>query len=185
MNISAANAESTSEAAFAFASQQTEFGYAEVAKAVGITEDWARKIVRGWKASGLLDEVRSGHRIRSLWKVKEGARPILAIKARSPEQNMWTAMRQLKSFSPRDLAAQATTEETEVTLDAAQDYCRALLGAKYLAVAKKAQSGKSPAIYRLMRNTGPRAPREKRVRAVVDANTEQTIVISGGIGGGQ
>lgn len=180
MNITRENAESTAVAAFAFAAQQSEFGYAEVAKAVGITEDWARKIVRSWKAADLLDEVRSGHRIRSLWKVKEGARPVLPAKARSPEQNMWTAMRQLKSFSPRDLAAQATTEETAVTLDDAQDYCRALLGAGYLAVAKKAVPGKGLAIYRLTRNTGPRAPREKRVRAVVDANTEQTIVIGGG-----
>lgn len=179
MNITHANAESTAQAAFAFAAQQAEFGYAEIAKAVGITEDWARKIVRGWKKQDLLDDVRSGHRIRSLWKVKNGARPVLSVKARSPEQNMWTAMRQLKSFSPRDLAAQAATEETEVTLEAAQDYCRALLGAGYLAVARKAVPGKTPAIYRLTKNTGPRAPREKRVRAVVDANTEQTIVIGG------
>lgn len=179
MNITPANAESTAVAAFAFAAQQVEFGYAEIAKAVGITEDWARKIVRGWKAQGVLDEVRSGHRIRSLWKVKDGARPVLPVKARSPEQNMWTAMRQLKSFSPRDLAAQATTEETEVTLETAQEYCRALLGAGYLTVARKAVPGKTPAIYRLTKNTGPRAPKEKRVRAVVDANTEQTIIIGG------
>lgn len=180
MNLTPANAQSTAEAAFAFAALQPEFGYAEVAQAIGVTEDHARKIVRAWKAKGLLDEVRSGHRIRSLWKVKDGARPALAAKARSPEQNMWTAMRQLKSFNPRDLAAQATTEETEVTLEAAQDYCRALLGAGYLTAARKAVPGKSLAIYRLIKNTGPRAPREKRVRAVIDANTEQTIVIGGG-----
>jgi hypothetical protein len=90
-------------------------------------------------------------------------------------------MRQLKAgFGPREIAAHATTEETEVTVEAAQDYCRALLGAGYLAVAKKAVPGKTQAIYRLIRNTGPRAPREKRVRAVIDANTEQTIVIGGG-----
>ena len=180
MSHQATNAESTAVAAFAFAAQQAEFGYAEVAKAVGITEDWARKIVRGWRIAGFLEEVRSGHRIRSLWRVRAGARPALPAKARSPEQNMWTAMRQLKSFSPRDLAAQAATADTAVTVEAAQDYCRALLGAGYLAVAKKALPGRSPAIYRLTKNTGPRAPREKRVRAVVDANTEQTIVIGGG-----
>lgn len=180
MRLSPADSQSTVTAAFAFAAAQPEFGYAEIAKAVGISEDWARKIVRGWKAQDLLNEVRSGHRVRSLWKVKPGAKFALAVKARSPEQNMWTAMRQLKSFSPRDLAANASTEETEVTLEAAQDYCRALLGARYLAVARKAVPGKAPAIYRLTRNTGPRAPREKRVRAVVDDNTEQTIVIGGG-----
>jgi hypothetical protein len=94
---------------------------------------------------------------------------------------MWTAMRQMRGgFTPRDLAAHATTEETLVTLETAQDYCRSLLGAGYLGVARKAVPGKTEAIYRLIKNTGPRAPREKRVRAVIDANTEQTILIGGG-----
>ena len=180
MNVSPANAQSTADAAFAFAATLTEFGYADIAIKMAVTEDHARKIVRAWNKTGLLDEVRSGHRIRSLWKVREGAKSTLAVKSRSPAQNMWTAMRQMKSFNPRDLAAHATTQETEVTLEAAQDYCRALLGAGYLAVARKAIPGKVPAIYRLVRDTGPRPPREKRVRALIDDNTEQTIVIGGG-----
>lgn len=174
------NAASRAEAAFAHASTLSEFGYAEIAIAMGMSHDWTRKVVREWKRAGLIEDVRSTHRMRALFRVKPAARPALAVKARSPEQNMWTAMRQLKSFSPRDLAAQATTEETEVTLETAQDYCRSLLGAGYLGVARKAVPGKTEAIYRLVKNTGPRAPREKRVRAVVDDNTEQTIVIGGG-----
>lgn len=180
MNLTPANRDSTNEAAFAFAAQQTEFGYAEVAQAVGVTEDWARKIVRGWKAQGLLDEVRSGHRIRSLWVVKKEARPALSVKARSPVLNMWTAMRQLKSFTPREVAGHASTPETEVTVEDAQEYCRALLGAGYLTVARKAVPSKTQAIYRLTRNTGPRPPREKRVRAVIDDNTETVTVIGEG-----
>lgn len=180
MNVSPANAQSTAEAAFAFAATLPEFGTADIAIKMAVTEDYARKVVRGWKAKGLLDEVRSGHRIRSLWKVRDGAKSALAAKSRSPAENMWTAMRQMKSFSPRELAVHAATEETEVTLEAAQDYCRALLGAGYLTVARKAVPGKVPAIYRLIRNTGPRPPREKRVRAMIDDNTEQTIVIGGG-----
>lgn len=181
MNGNLLNAQSTAEAAFAFAAAAPEFGYAEVARAVGITEDWARKIVRGWAKAGQLEPVRAGHRIRSLWKVRPEARPTLAAPARSPEQNLWTAMRQLKGgFTPRDLAVHAATPETEVTLEMAQDYCRALLGAGYLAVTRKAVPGKTPAIYRLTLNTGPLAPRERRVRAVVDANTETVKVIGGG-----
>lgn len=180
MSTRLVNAQSTADAAFAHASTLESFGYADVALKMAVSDDYARKIVRAWNKAGLLEEVRSGHRIRSLWKVKDGAKPALAARARSPEQNMWTAMRQMKSFSPREVAAHAATEETEVTLEAAQDYCRALLGAGYLAVARKAVPGKTPAIYRLTKNTGPRAPRVSRVRAVVDANTEQTIVIGGG-----
>lgn len=180
MRISPASRQSMMEAAFAHAATLPQFGYAEIAIKLQMSERWVSKIVRDWNDQGLVDLVQSGHLIRTIWKVKDGARLSLAAKARSPEQNMWTAMRQLKSFSPRDIAAHATTEETEVTPEAAQDYCRALLGAGYLTVARKAVSGKSPALYRLARNTGPRAPRERRVRAVVDANTDETIVIGGG-----
>ncbi len=158
---------------------QPSFTVADVALKMGVSEDLARNIVRVWRDADLLEVITEGHRIRTVFKMKPSAKLALAAKARSPEQNMWTAMRQLKSFSPRDLAAQAATEETEVTLEVAQDYCRALLGAGYLAVARKAVPGKTAAIYRLVKNTGPRAPKEKRVRAVVDANTEQTIVIGG------
>jgi hypothetical protein len=174
-------AQTTLDAAFAFAVTQASFTIADVQLKMGVSEDLARNIVRRWRDQDLLEEVLSGHRVRSVWKVKPGARIALAAKARSPEQNMWTAMRQMRSgFTPRDLAAHATTEETLVTPDAAQDYCRALLGAEYLGVARKAVPGKTEAIYRLIRNTGPRAPRPKRVRAVVDDNTEQTILIGGG-----
>ena len=172
--------ETVAEAAFVYAATLDEFGYAEISIKMGVTEDHVRKIVRKWKASELLDEIRSGHGLRSAWKVKPGAKFALAAKARSPEQNMWTAMRQLKSFTPRDLAVHSSTEDTPVHLEAAQEYCRSLMGAEYLAVVRKAVPGKTEPIYRLTKNTGPRAPREKRVRAVIDANTEETIVIGGG-----
>ncbi|MFN3575401.1 MAG: hypothetical protein ACK4TJ_00215 [Tabrizicola sp.] len=172
---------STRDAAFAFAATLPSFGYAEISLKMSISEDHARKIVRAWRRDGLLEEVRSGHRIRSLWRVRPEAQPQVAPATRSPEQNMWTAMRQLGGgFTPRDLAVHATTDATAVTVEMAQDYCRALLGAGYLAVTRKAVPGQRPAIYRLARNTGPRAPRERRVRAVVDDNIEQTIVIGGG-----
>jgi hypothetical protein len=180
MRLSPGNVQSVMEAAFAYAATLPEFGYAEIAIKVQMSERWVSKTVRQWKEQGLVELVQSGHLIRTIWKVRDGARLALAAKARSPELNMWTAMRQLKSFTPRDLAAHATTAETETTVEAAQDYCRALLGAGYLSVARKAVPGKVPAIYRLIRNTGPRAPRVARVRAVVDANTEQTTVIGGG-----
>jgi hypothetical protein len=185
MNRSPTTSQSLADAAFAFASTLPEFGYAEIAVKMGVTEDHVRKIVRKWKTADLLDDVRSGHGLRSAWKVKDGAKLALAVKARSPEQNIWTAMRQLKSFSPRELAAHASTEDTPITLEVAQDYCRALLGAGYLVVTRKAIPGKQLAIYRLTKNTGPRPPREKRVRAVVDDNTETVTLIGSGIGGGQ
>lgn len=180
MRLAPENMQAVTESAFAYAASLPQFGHAEIAIKVQMSERWVSKTVRAWLDSGLVELVQSGHMIRTIWRVKPGAKFALAAKARSPEQNMWTAMRQLKSFTPRDVAAHSATEDTAVTLEAAQEYCRALMWASYLAVARKAIPGKTEAIYRLLKNTGPRAPRERRVRALVDPNTEQTILIGGG-----
>jgi hypothetical protein len=170
---------SRADAAFAFAVTQESFGFAEIGIKMGMSHNWARKTVRAWRKAGLLEEVRWVHKERALWRVREAAKQAIVPMARSSEDNMWTAMRQWKSFTPRELAAHAATPETAVTLDQAQGYCRALMAAGYLAVSRKAVPGKTEAIYRLTKNTGPRPPREKRVRAVIDDNTEETIVIGG------
>ncbi len=171
--------QSMDDAALAFASTLDRFGYAELAKRMDKSMTWARNRVRAWIEVGLIEEVEQKQGAAWLWRVKDSSKLALVVKTRSPEQNMWTAMRQLKSFSPRELAAHAATEATEVTLEMAQDYCRALLGAEYLTVARKAIPGNRLAIYRLVKNTGPRPPRAKRVRAVVDDNTETVTVIGG------
>lgn len=168
------------EAAWAAALGLPQFGYAEIAVAMKISHDQATCIVRGWAGEGRLIAVQAGNGLRNLWSADPAFAPKPARVSRSPELNMWTAMRQLKSFTPRGLLASgATTEETEVTLEMAQAYCRSLLAAGYLAVARKAVPGKTEAIYRLTRNTGPRPPREKRVRAMIDDNTEAVVVIGG------
>lgn len=173
-------AEAISEAALAFASTFDQFGYAELSKKMERSMTWARNQVRAWLDAGIIEEVVQKPGAAWQWRVKDGSRTNVTVKTRSPDQNMWTAMRQLKSFSPRELAAHATTEATTVTLEMAQDYCRALLGGGYLTVAKKAIPGNRLAIYRLVKNTGPRPPRAKRVRAIVDDNTETVTVIGGG-----
>ncbi|MCU0826618.1 MAG: hypothetical protein MUE52_04265 [Tabrizicola sp.] len=174
------DAESMAEAAFALACTLDQFGYTDLARRMDKSSTWARNRVQAWIKAGLLEEVPADEGAPWQWRVKDSARQALQVRARSPEDNLWTAMRQMKSFSPRTLAAHATTETVAISLENAQAYCRALLGAGYLAVARKAVPGRTEPIYRLIRNTGPRPPREKRVRAVIDANTEQTIVIGGG-----
>jgi hypothetical protein len=168
------------EAAWAIASGRDEFGYAEIAVGLKISRERAVEIVRGWLKQGLLAQVKDGTvgKGRSSWRLREGvARPV-PPRLRTPEGNLWTAMRGLRSFTPRDLAAHANVPDVEVTEACAQDYCRALLDAGYLAVIQKADAARRrPAIYRLVRMTGPRAPRVKRVRAVIDDNDEAVHVI--------
>ncbi|MEI2740927.1 MAG: hypothetical protein V9G63_10045 [Candidatus Competibacter sp.] len=70
-------------------------------------------------------------------------------------QRIWNTVRVFKQVSIEQ--AQATAE---VSASNAQKYLRALLRAGYLQIARPKQSGKTGghAIYRLARNTGPRAP---------------------------
>ncbi|SFQ13782.1 hypothetical protein SAMN05421853_10281 [Roseivivax halotolerans] len=86
-------------------------------------------------------------------------------------KKLWTAARMLKTFTPRDVAAHAATSETEVSIDDATRFCRMLLRAGYVRVLRKARpsDGVEPR-YRLTRDTGPKPPIEKRVRAVWDEN---------------
>jgi hypothetical protein len=167
------------EAAWALALRLPQFGYVEISTQLAIGAEFATAIVRGWVKAGLLDIVRDGHRVRRLWKVREGAERPLPKVARTPEDNLWTAMRKLRSFTARDLSAHATTDRVIAPMDLAHGYCRSLLAADYLRVERKSGPGGREAIYRLCRDTGPLPPRERRVRAVVDENTDETRVIGG------
>ena len=46
-------------------------------------------------------------------------------------------------------------------------------------VTRKAKPGVNEAFYRLIRDTGPRAPVEKRVRAIYDPNEERLTHVAG------
>lgn len=176
-----ANERAKDDAAWAVALRLPQFGYAEIAAECGLTMERATDVVRAWVNAGqakVVRERRGGQ--RKLFALVEGAVRPDPSRGRTPEHNMWTAMRGLSSFTPTELSLHATTEAIEVTGDAAQAYCRALLASGHLSVARKAVPGKREAIYRLVRNTGPKPPREKRVRAVIDDNEGTTLVIGGG-----
>ncbi|QFQ88240.1 hypothetical protein F8A10_12035 [Paracoccus kondratievae] len=87
-------------------------------------------------------------------------------------ENMWRSMRGLVEFSPRDIAAHSTTPDALVSEPTAKSYCSMLLRCGYLRVLKKAEpiAGRQ-AIYRLIRNTGPRPPQVQRIKRIFDPNT--------------
>ncbi|MFN3973437.1 MAG: hypothetical protein ACK4L4_19135 [Gemmobacter sp.] len=173
--------EAVADAALAAARLQETFGYDEIAVAVGIPLRRAMEIVQGWVAAGLAEVVREARGgMRKVFRLVGNGEVPPRPAGRSPEDNLWTAMRGLRSFTPTDLAAHATTEAVAVSADAARAYCRFLLAAGYLGVTRKAEPGrKREAIYRLIRNTGPKSPRERRVRAVLDPNTAALSLLAG------
>lgn len=174
--VTAANRSAMSDAAWAVAQRLGRFGYAEIAAEMHFSIGSASSIVRDWEREGRCAVVQSGIGLRKMFAVTPEGRVRLE-RSGSPAQNLWTAMRGLRSFSPVDLMAHANTDDVQVTVELARGYCQALLKAGYLKVERTAVPGRREAIYRLIRNTGPRPPRERRVRAIIDDNLAQTIII--------
>ncbi len=177
MRVTVQTKADVADAAWAVALRMTAFGYGEIEAELKIGAKQAVRIVRGWTAAGLLVVVQEGRGLRKLWSIAPQAQRPSFAKGRSAEDNLWTAMRGLKSFTPTELCAHATGPNLVITNEDATAYCRALFAAGYLGVARKAEPGRREAIYRLARNTGPKPPREKRVRAVIDDNTNAIVVI--------
>lgn len=154
---------------------------------------WRRtaKLIASWEARGKIVRVTPPNYRKVAWRVADSStdhlwppveRPasaagkgkqIAAGMYRSPKENMWNAMRHLSQFTYFDVQTHANTDAVRVDEDEARDYCRLLFNAGYLLCVRKARPQGLPALYRLVRDTGRQAPRERRVRAVWDENLGQ------------
>lgn len=177
--VTAKNYLAMSEAAWAIALRLGEFGYNEIAVNLKISTRQAMRFVQGWLKERSIEQLSVGRgNSRCRFRVDADFVRIEPLRLRSPVDNMWAAMRRLRSFTPSDLSAHATTETVCVDQSEAGTYCRSLLSAGYLDVVRPATpSVKREAIYRLTNDTGPQAPVTKRVAALVDANSGETIVL--------
>lgn len=86
----------------------------------------------------------------------EGMRKAAPMRSEQDRQRMWNSMRILRQFSTIDIQLTA-----DVRARNARQYVRVLLDAGYLRIAQPAQPGAAGggAVYALVRNTGPHAPR--------------------------
>lgn len=180
MRVTPETKAAVADAAWALALRLQSFGYAEISSNLHISMDRASEIVRAWEAEGAVHRTSSGAGLRNVFAMVPGFKrtPAPELQGSIP-LNLWTSMRGLKSFTPTDLAAHSTAGDVVVSLDAAQGYCQTLLRAGYLRVERTAIPGKREAIYRLIKVTGPRPPRERRVKAVFDDNLGQIVHVSG------
>jgi hypothetical protein len=168
---------SLAEAAWGVAVRLGTFGFAEISAELRITMEKATLIVRGWEKEGAVHHLPGSPGNRKMFRA-DADFVRLPSTGRTAEDNMWTSIRKLRSFTPAEVAAHSTTETVSVTRDQAALYCRALLGADYLTVTRKAAPlMKREPIYRLVTETGPLPPVIARVRALRDPNTGQIIVL--------
>lgn len=177
--VTAKNFLATSQAAWAVALRLSEFGYDEITVEMKISIRAATRIVQGWLKEGSIEQINSGRgNNHCRFRVYADFVRVEPLRPRTPSENMWSAMRRLRSFTPTELSAHATTETVNVNADDASTYCRTLLSAGYVAVVRPAvPAAKRDAIYRLVNETGPQAPVTKRVAALIDPNLGQTIVL--------
>ncbi len=181
MNMTQDTRAAIADAAWAVGLRLGAFGYAEISAECHISMKRASELVQGWLVDGKCELTQSGVGLRKMFRLlPDHVRRVPLHMKGSVPLNLWTAMRGLKSFTPTDLAAHSTTDAVQVTVAAAQAYCQTLLRASYLKVERTAIPGRREAIYRLIRATGPRPPRERRVRAVYDENLDQIVHVSGG-----
>lgn len=91
--------------------------------------------------------------------------PLAPLQGRA---RMWRAMRQMRRFSTSDLCATA-----EVSATHARKYCRALIAGGYLRCVQAKDSGRvgGHAVFQLLRDTGPHAPRAGK-QGLLDPNLE-------------
>lgn len=179
VKVTAARAPEIEAVCWKIAMRLKTFGYAEISAEASISMDAATKFVREWVSNGKCVLHRNGtatgrKQFRVAVALQRAADPALA-----PMRRIWTSMRKLKTFSPTDLSAHSTVDATAVTPASAAAYCQSLLWAGYLVVKRTAIPGQREAIYRLVRDTGPLAPRARRVRAVFDDNLGELVRVEG------
>lgn len=88
--------------------------------------------------------------------------------AEPAQEVMWRGMKILREFSPLDLAAHAGMGGISIKLSTAGKYCQWLARGGYL----KALGGPCDNHrYRLILDTGPKAPQVLRVKQLLDVNT--------------
>lgn len=163
-----------------------EFSSFRLAADVGYSQEAIRLLMKQWEAAGVVENLgKQPPKNRTVFRIIPGKTPPEMARAglrslENPHRNMWTAMRGLKTFQPLDVAAHATTEAVQISEAEASDYCRLLTRAGYLKPVRKAVPGRASAVYRLIKDTGPKPPRERRVRAVYDDNLGAFAHIPGG-----
>ncbi|TDE40954.1 hypothetical protein [Antarcticimicrobium sediminis] len=172
---------------WAVAQVHREFTAHDISSAGGRTPEYVRLAFNDWLKAGYIEEAGSRGDKKVFRVVERGGVPPMydadgnqISLGRDPEERMWFSIRKSHAaFSPTDVWMWSNSDAIEVTRRDASAYCQLLLQAGYLRCERKARSDGRPAMYRLIRDAGPRAPRARRVRAVWDPNSDQFTLLRG------
>ena len=174
------------EAAWTVAEELGEFTRQELMTMTGASTNQALDMVHRWLRKERIHLARKTATGRHVYATGprggdgDAHREVVEAEASTdPRRNMWRAMQLLDHFSPIDLAAVSNLEVAPVSERDAQQFCQSLLRGEYLRVVEKAKPGHKPAVYRLVRRTGPKPPVERRVAALFDENLGELTYVAG------
>ncbi len=171
--------------AWTAACRLVEFDYRSLSAEAQVGYDtvgtWVRRWLRHGKVVALAKTPGALQRYRIAGEAALADPSALPVGGQTAEGNLWRTMRALRvAFTPTDLASVSTTDAVNVSADDARSYCQMLTRAGYLRVVRKALPPRREAVYQLIRDTGPRPPRERRLRVVWDDNRGEIAHLPGG-----
>lgn len=164
----------------------------EISRAANVDDGTTSTYVQSLQAAGIVDSTREERKTNvaavRYYKLlkdegidaprvrRDGSRVAQGL----PQEQMWRTLRSLKGdTNARELAAYASTDAIQVDEEAAGDYLKHLYAADYLVRTAEARrvgrSGKTQSRYRLLKNTGPRAPMICRTKVVYDPNLGKVV----------
>lgn len=164
------------------------WGIKDLCYAFQRSSQYCQITIKEWEAAGYvkLSHKRGPRKYYRIVQSKKGEPTVKdrygkIIRETSPQQNMWRSMRGLSPhpFDCLDIWRHSNTPKTPVSKEQAHAYCRMLANAGYLKVIQKANGRGKLARYKLINNSGPLPPRERRVRGVWDDNDGRFIYVAG------
>jgi hypothetical protein len=157
---------------------------------LGCTNGVSRATIRFWiddmvklGALVVIDRRDVKPRGQLVYAVAEAKRKAPAPETRHGciQRHLWTAMRNLSTFTIAELAAAASTDEVSIDRHTAADYVRRLAQAGALTVARSTRANNlNSGVWRLKAaaDTGPLAPRQVKAKFMVDGNTGEPLGIA-------
>ncbi|WP_299370486.1 hypothetical protein [uncultured Tateyamaria sp.] len=167
------------KAAWDIAAKHEEFHWEDLA-AGGVPLSSAQVYLLRWAKAGTIEIARLDGNRKWFRMAGTRAKRADAPKPKTREDAMWAVMRRQAYFTPLDLVAIGDQLGIEITETHARQYSRALMTAGYLRCLEQAVPGKKQPKYRLINNTGRRAPVKRRITGLLDQNDGAFVPLGDG-----
>ncbi|MCC7546155.1 MAG: hypothetical protein IT532_00145 [Burkholderiales bacterium] len=159
-----------------------DFTLMQLIGSTGIHKRTVQSYLQGLLAGGYVQDLRADGVYRLVRDVGVEAPRVDAqgrtVTQGSGREALWRTMKVLGSFTARELALHASTEQHLVAEEEANTYIKFLSRAGYLRCIEPARTPRQARyLFVRARNSGPRAPMIQRVKQVFDPNLGKVVYV--------